>query len=105
MLNLGPAIKKTLRRNPELKKLPRDQVIESASTLWDMNKDFAKQPMILGSWIKRTHEMPEAALSMAPQVIGAQEKLLKVRGTKGTVPGALRSMAGGGNLGMDILGM
>lgn len=94
-LNLGGAISRAVEHDPDLRKIPKKKLVTGASTLWDLNKDFAKQPMLMASWLKRVDQMPDAALALAPQMLGAHEKAIKARTAPGTLTGALRGLSKG----------
>lgn len=101
-LNLGGAINRAVEHDPELKKIPKKQLVTGASTLWDLNKDFAKQPMLMASWLKRVEQMPDAALALAPQMLGAREKAIKAKTDPGTMTGALRGLSRGSSDVLDL---
>jgi len=92
LLTMKDNIRGILRENKDLQGLPRREVIKFYDTLWSLNPDYAKDPVIAGAAIRRMSEMPESALAMAPQMIGAREKSVKVRAAKSTIPGAIRGI-------------
>lgn len=76
-----------LRENPDLKQLPATNVQKAFSTLHRFNPEFASDPTVAGSFVRRQAQYPEFDPNQLANLIGARKNLTDIR--KLPIPGKL----------------